>query len=346
MYATRTSLMIAATLSLGATTACANNGVISAPQDAASFRINDVSLSRTSVPIRYRRKAELTTSLRAKAKSPVLFVTDAGTGVAYMFSLATLSLIGTITGFVQPQGACADSKGNVWIVDTAAQTVYEVSHLGRLENEVTEKSYPVGCAVDPSTGNLAVTNQLGPNGGHGDVAIYQNGAYTVAFSNTKVYYYNFAGYDANGNLFVDGRTLHGAFALMELPKASTKLNVVKVSGGIIYFPGMVQWNGSAKNLIVGDQSCHNAYATCLHTLTISAGSAKITGTTSLQNSSGGTLCDLVQGDVYNGKLYGSDYDFCGALASTTYAWPYPAGGAPSLSNAKTDTAPIGAVVSP
>ena len=153
-------------------------------------------------------------------------------------------------------------------------------------------------------------------------------------------------YDANGNLFIDGRTTHGVFALMELFEGAKQLNLLKVSGGTIYFPGMVQWNASAQDLIVGDQSCRNAYASRLYTLTIGSGSAKIAATISLKNSSGGTVCDLVQGYVYDGKLFGSDFDFCGSLASATYAWSYPAGGAPTLSNATADTAPIGATVSP
>jgi hypothetical protein len=337
---------ITGALLLLTTTACANNAVTAVPQSSATLRSSEESLSRSPVPLHYRVKGPIVTTLREKAKSPVLFVTDAGTGEAYMFDLATLSLAGTITGFVQPQGACADSKGNVWIADTAAQTIYEVSHVGRLENEFTEESYPVSCAVDPTTGDLAVTNQFGPKGGHGDIAIYKNGAYSIAYFSKNMYYYNFAGYDANGNLFIDGRTTHGVFALMELFEGAKQLNLLKVSGGTIYFPGMVQWNASAQDLIVGDQSCRNAYASCLYTLTIGSGSAKIAATISLKNSSGGTVCDLVQGYVYDGKLFGSDFDFCGSLASATYAWSYPAGGAPTLSNATADTAPIGATVSP
>lgn len=342
----RLIVAISATVSVISTAACAMTSVTSNPQNAPALRWQGSSLSRAPLLVRHRAKGPLATSLRSQSKASVLFVTDAGAGETYMFDLATLALAGTITGFVQPQGECADSKGNVWIADTAAQTVYEVSHEGRLENELTDTSYPLSCAWDATTGDLAVTDQLGPNGGNGNVAIYKNGAYSIAYMNAKVFYYNFAAYDANGNLFVDGRTSSGAFALMKVPKGSTKMQVLKVTGGKIYFPGMVQWDKSANDLIVGDQSCRNAYASCLHTLSVQQIKATITSTISLQDSGGGTVCDLVQGDVYGGRLFGSDYDFCGSQPSTTYAWPYPVGGAPTLSNATVDSAPIGAVVSP
>src|SRR5580692_4450676 len=117
----RMALLTVVSLSIGA---CANDG-LAAPQGAAPLRSFGASLSRNPLPANDREKRPLVTTLRAKPKSPVLFVTDAGTGEAYMFDTATLALIGTITGFVQPQGECADSKGNVWIADSAARTVYE-----------------------------------------------------------------------------------------------------------------------------------------------------------------------------------------------------------------------------
>jgi hypothetical protein len=341
-------LTAAAALSIAPLSGCTSSNVITVPQRGTSMRSADVSLSRDPMPINYSVKGPLTTSLnvKAKPKSPILFVTDAGTHEAYMFDVTTLALTGTITGFVQPQGECSDNKGNVWITDAQAQTTYEVSHEGRLENELSANGYPVSCAWDPTTGNLAVTDQIGASGGGGYVAIYKTGSAPISYSIPKVYYYNFVGYDASGNLFVDGRTTRGVFALMEMPKGTAKIQIVKVKGGKIYYPGMVQWDASASDLIVGDQSCGNVYSSCLHTLTLSKASATISSTVKLQNSSGGTICDLVQGDVYDGQLFGSDYDFCGSLPSTTYVWSYPAGGAPTLSNAKTDTSPVGAVVSP
>lgn len=336
--------MVAA-VSICSVSACSSGGIIGAPQNAAALQWQETSLGRESLQPNYRTKAALVTRIFSKTKSPVLFVTDSGTGETYMLDVTTLAVVGTITGFVEPQGECSDNKGNVWITDTAARTIYEVSHQGRLENELTEKAYPVSCAVDSATGELAVTNQIGESGAAGNVALYNSGTSPTTHSTPKVFYYNFAGYDAAGNLFIDGRTARGAFALMELAKGSSTIQIVKVKGGKIYFPGMVQWNVSANDLVVGDQSCGNGYASCLHTLSLTGLKATITSTIALQNSGGGKVCDLVQGDIYDGQLFGSDYDFCGSLPSTTYAWSYPAGGAPTVSNATADTTPIGAVVS-
>ena len=85
----------------------------------------------------------------------------------------------------------------------------------------------------------------------------------------------------------------------------------------------------ADQLVVGHRSSGNAYASCLYTVKIGYKSGTIEGTTDLQNYRGGKLCDLVQGVIYNGELAGSDNDICRSAPSTTYIWPYPAGGAPT-----------------
>ena len=63
-----------------------------------------------------------------KSKTPSLFVSDPGTADVYIYKLSNLKLIATITGFSQPQGECSDSRGNVWIADTNARIIYELSH--------------------------------------------------------------------------------------------------------------------------------------------------------------------------------------------------------------------------
>ena len=281
----------------------------------------------------------------AKAKR-LLFVSDAGTDDVYMYLLPTLKLVGTITGFVQPQGECADTKGNVWITDTNAQTIYEVSHQGRLENSLVDPNgYPVGCAWNPKNGDLAVMNLFGIEGGQGSVLVYPSGSKSpTEYANPKQYYYNFGGYDNSGNLFFDGRE-RGAFVLSELSAGAKSAKTVTVTGGEVYFPGMVQWETSSSKLLVGDQDCGGVDAACVYQLTISGSGATITGSTKLENGEGGPVCDLVQGVETNGEILGSDFEFCGYTASTTEAWPYPAGGKPSVENSQTDNTPVGAALS-
>jgi hypothetical protein len=283
-------------------------------------------------------------SPNAKTKQ-LLFVSDAGTDDVYMYALPTLELVGTITGFVQPQGECSDTKGDVWITDTNAQTTYEVSHEGRLENTLSDSDgYPIGCAWNPKNGDVAVMNLFNLDGAQGGVLVYPSGSKSPAeYTNPKQYYYNFGGYDSSGNLFFDGRE-GGVFVLSKLAAGAKSATSIKVTGGTIYYPGMVQW-ASSSELLVGDQECGDVNASCVYQLTVSGSSATIVGTTTLETSAGGPVCDMVQGVEANGVIDGSDFEFCGYTPSTTEIWPYPAGGKPSVENSKTDNTPVGAALS-
>jgi hypothetical protein len=281
------------------------------------------------------------------AKGPLLFVSDVATAEVYIYQLPTLKVVGTVTGLTQPQGECSDQKGDVWVTDAGAGAVYELSHIGRLENTLAAAEYPVGCAWDAKTGDIAVTHLFGISGSQGGVAIYPKGSGTPhSFQNPEQYYYNFAGYDTKGNLFFDGRAENGTFVLSELSKGAKKAFSINLRGGTIYYPGMVQWDPPTGELVAGDQSCGGSYtASCLYEIKVSGKNGTIESTIELQNSSGGQVCDLIQGVIYNGQVAGSDHDICNSSASTTYVWPYPAGGAPTESNSSTDSAPFGAAVS-
>ena len=329
-----------------ALSACSNNSA-SVPLTGAMPQRFTTSAARWAAPPHPDRRPSWISPRLAHAKSPVLFVSDSETASVYIYDLSTLDVLATITGLSQPQGECSDSKGNVWITDANAQTIYEVSHQGGLENELSDSlGYPVGCAWDKTTGALAVMNIFGESGAPGAVLIFKGGSgLPTSYTNASQYNYYFGGYDAKGNLFFDGLDAGGNFMLSSLPKKAKSASTITLSGGTIYFPGMVQWDAARHGLIVGDQSCGNRYASCLYTLHIGRKRAMIAATTELQNSSGGTVCDLVQGVEFGGQIAGSDNDFCGSLPSATYLWPYPAGGAPTLYNNSTDETPVGAAVS-
>ena len=342
----RPMTFIAATpalLAIVTTSACGNGG--SVPVGAPFDRFGASIARRLPVPHPDRRPSWISPRL-AKTKAPALFVSDAETASVYIYDLATLAVQGTITGLAQPQGLCSDNKGNVWITDAAAQLVYEVTHAGRLENELqVTNGLPDACAWDRATGDLAVMI-LFDGSAAGRVLVYKHASGGASsYTNPNQYYYGFGGYDAKGNLYFDGSDAEGNFMLSLLAKGATSAKTVAVTGGTIYYPGMVQWDAAVKRLIVGDQSCGNQYASCLYLLKPAKTSANITSTVSLQNSGGGQVCDLVQGAEYKGTIAGSDYNFCTSSPSTTYVWPFPGGGAPSEENSSVDRAPVGAAVS-
>lgn len=328
--------------------ACNANAVPRSPVNAEPLRI--LTSAARWTPLAHpagRAKSWLSPELQRAAAAPLLFVSDSGTAEVYIYKLANLKLMGTITGFSEPQGECSDTKGHVWVTDTIGQKIYELTHRGRLVNELSDKSgYPDACAWDKKTGNLAVMNIFNTGSVGGEVLIFKKGSSTgTAYQNSQQYYYNFGGYDKAGNLFFDGRDANGDFMLSELPRGAASANTITLSGGTIYFPGMVQWDASKSDLIVGDQSCGNSYVSCVYSVTVSKSGGTIGTQTQLQNYGGGQVCDLVQGAELNGTIAGSDFDFCGSAASASYAWPYPGGGAPNAYAKGTDSIPVGAAIS-
>jgi hypothetical protein len=85
--------------------------------------------------------------------------------------------VGVLTDFSEPVGACADSAGNVYIVDYSRQKIYEYAHGGKTPIKTLDDSpyAPSACSVTPSTGDLAVANSGYPYYKSGNLAIYRNG---------------------------------------------------------------------------------------------------------------------------------------------------------------------------
>lgn len=324
-----------------------NGGSTATPYSGAASNLTLTSIARWAAPRHPDRRKSWISPELAKAKaSTTLFVSDSGTADVYIYSLPALKVVATITGFDQPQGECSDNKGNVWVTDTNAQTIYELSRHGYLEKELSDSlGWPAACAFDPSTGNLAVMNLFGASGADGAVLIYSKAkGIPASYTNPNQAFYNFGAYH-EGNLFFDGRDANGNFMLSELAKGAKSATTITLQGGTIYFPGMVQWNTTANDLIVGDQACGNLYAGCLYGVTVAKSTGTVKSTTVLQNASGGPLCDLVQAVEFNGQVAGSDNNYCGSLPSTTYLWAYPAGGSATNYNNATDATPVGAAIS-
>ena len=91
-------------------------------------------------------------------------------------------------------------------VNDGASQIVEYAHGGTVAIATLSRpgEYPEGCSVDPVTGNLAVTNFYSSAGG-GSVSIYAGARGSPQlYSDPAIVNYRFCGYDARGNLFVDG----------------------------------------------------------------------------------------------------------------------------------------------
>jgi hypothetical protein len=145
----------------------------------------------------------------------------------------------------------------------------------------------------------------------GDVVIFKNASGSGTVYTTPLDEEFFDGYDNQGNLFADGFTgYRSGFALVELPKGSSKFETIKTSN-TVQFPGSVQWDGT--HLTVFDQDANETYQ-----YTVSGTTATLKGTVSFSGSS-----DCAQTWIAAGLVYCAD-----AGNNDGEAYNYPAGGSP------------------
>ncbi len=267
----------------------------------------------------------------------LLYVSDTGAGAIDVFTYPAGNPDGTITGLNQPQGECVDKQGNVWVALFSSEEVVEYAHGGANQiGSVNDGGYYIeGCAVDPSTGNLAVANFVGDQNSsplEGGVSVYQNGSgFPVDYTDTAINEIFSITYDNKSDLFVDGETQTGSFALAELPAGGYEFTNLSLDQSITT-PGGVQWDG--KHITVGDATNGEIYQ-----IKVNGSSATTVGTTTLKGSNGlfqtyidrGKSADTIVG----ANQYGANVDF----------WKYPGGGKPTNTLTGFDT-PFGAVVSP
>ena len=176
----------------------------------------------------------------------LLYVTDNSYASYYAYPQGKLA--GKLTGFTSAVGDCADSEGNVFIPDQVAAQVYEYPHgsTKRIADLQTHVS-PAGCAIDPVTGDLAVSGGA-PKGGGVDIFKGAKGSATF-YKAPQFFSTQFCGFDAKGNLFVDGlKDTKGNPMFAELPKGSHTFKQITLNA-TIDGSGGVQWDG--KDIAVG-----------------------------------------------------------------------------------------------
>jgi hypothetical protein len=233
-----------------------------------------------------------------------------GTGDnVYILSYPRGKVVGSlgVTGY----SLCTDPTGDVF-VPTIGYQVLEYSHDGKLIQTLQDGDVPLGCAVDPTTGDLAVTNEAS---GAGEVAIFPKAQGSARwYSDPAIYTYGLCGYDDQGNLFVDGSGSNATFA--ELPKGSSTFK--NFSLGNEFDPyGDIQWDGHHITLT-------NALTHVIYWLRV-AHTLKIVGSTrfnSWYNLYSGHW-PYVQTWVQNGRFIAQSN-----AEAELGLWRYPEGGLP------------------
>jgi hypothetical protein len=266
-------------------------------------------------------------------RGDLLYISDAKSADVYVYTLPGLKLSGTLADFTYPAGECSDSRGNVWITD--ASRIVEYAHGGTTPISVLSdpNTYAANCSVDPSSGNLAVTNLFTVGSGQGSVAIYRGASGSPAlYQDSSMYYVYFCGYSNVGNLYVDGMSSAGAFVFAELPKGSSTFTNITLNVPIA-FPGSVQWDGH--HMTTTPQApTHNA----IYRLEIAGSAGSVIGESRLKPSS----CVPAQTWIAGAIVASSCLELSGG--STIDLWRYPNGGRP-IESGSGSSQPAGTTIS-
>ena len=244
-------------------------------------------------------------------------------GSAYVYTYPQGRFVGTLTGFARPFGECADSAGNVFIVTYSnesmnSSTIYEYAHGGTTPiATLSDPKTALGCAVDPTTGNLAASGD--------GVAIFKNasGNPTMYYSSQYSFYY--CGYDDQSNLYLmaPNEKYADQQQLLRLPSGSSTFEQVSLnehlynSGNI--WPS-VQWDG--KHMAVTSDPYRKPIS--LYRLRITGSNATVIGSATLSspanNYSGETW---IQGKSIIGAGHAKPRHY-----EAAFLWAYPEGGDP------------------
>ncbi len=259
-----------------------------------------------------------------EAKSgDLLYISDLGANAVDVYTYPKGKLVGKLTGFGDVATLCADRAGDVFVVDGDGPIdVY--AHGGSAPiRALGDSGLPNGCSVDPTSGDLAVTNESSYL--YGTISIYKNAAGKgKAYFDDMVDATFFCGYDKNGNLFMDGWNRSGDVIFLELPKKDERIRIIKF-GRSVKNPGGVQWDG--KYIALSDQGAGLIYRT--------NADGTVAQTVKLHNGD-----DVDQFWIQGSVLVGPN----AANNGTVPFWKYPAGGSPIMT-IKGSIYPIGAVVS-
>lgn len=184
----------------------------------------------------------------------LVYVSD-GYSKIRMYDFPSLRRSGIIKGQALPGGECADSAGHVFVITRAgiSQSSTISEYLAGGKNAVATLSDPgsaFGCAIDPVSGDLAVTNfydESNPYNTQGDVAVYQDaqGQPSMFYSSVTTNFF-WCTYDARSNLYVIAEHSRNEASLIRLSSGSATFEPITLPVPLYEGQGFwptVQWDG-------------------------------------------------------------------------------------------------------
>jgi hypothetical protein len=257
------------------------------------------------------------------ASGDLLYVSDIN-GSVYVYSYPAGKHVGTLTGFKGPEGLCSDRAGNVYVIDLPSVAVVKYAHGGTKPIDLLHVYgyYPEGCAVN-AAGDLAVANYLSnPQLGPGSVTIFRKGkGMGKSYQDPSFNQYYFCGFDAKGNLFVDGTNAATTKTqLAEMAHGSTTLTNIALKQSLGPYPGAVQWDG--KYVAIADGATGIVYR-----LKVTGSSGAVIGSVHLT----GERSNLVTQFWIAGSTIVVPYGTAKRVVKRIGFWPYPEGGSATKS---------------
>jgi hypothetical protein len=268
----------------------------------------------------------------AKRLGDLIYVSSYRPGEVYIYTYPRGHYVNTIGKLGQYLGGeCSDRAGNVYVATSTSDhvsTIYKFGH-GDASPIATfaDQGQASGCAVDPSTGDLAVSNlqddsSNNPYPGNGDVAVFPRARGNPSMYYTSAYRgFYFCGYDNGGNLYLSASEDYhsGESFLVRLKSDSGSFEPINVDA-TIYGEASVQWDG-AHIAISSYTNVDERGSVIIDRLAISGRSATVLGTTTLHSAAGHHKGQLW---IAKDRVVGIDHYHGDANVSI---WPYPLGGA-------------------
>lgn len=264
-----------------------------------------------------------------------LLYVSSNAGTVSVFTYPQGKLVGGFSPNGFPAGECVDPAGDVFITSStlgggsATSTIYEYAHGGTTPiATLSDPGFANGCAVDPTTGNLAVAN-IGDDSGsnpyypNGDVAVYAG-----AQGLPKMYYsadlpgFDFCGYDNSGNLYLSSWARDtGNGLLVRLLQGNSPFAVISFNAQIQFgTPPSVQWDG--QHMTISSLLNRKTASAYVYRLNISGSTATVVGRSKLSYQS-----EHHQGQIWieGNAIIAID----GERYKNTSFWNYPKGGRPT-----------------
>lgn len=251
-----------------------------------------------------------------------------GQDPVYVFSYPSGKSVGAVYVGGPTNGLCSDEKGDVFLTSMEGGTLTEYAHGGSqpisILNIPDGSGGVFGCAVDPTTGDLAATfycHNMSRCASPHEIAVFQNASGTpTEYGGSDFPQFMYCGYDNTGNLFADGLAVGHSGILSELPAGRSELTSIRLSKTIRKV-GQIQWDGTYVTI-------QDRLRASLYRLKISGSTAKVVGTTEFDETG------LAQQSWIQGGSIVMPYRHSVKATTRLGFWKYPAGGAPTKTLSK------------